>query len=152
MDYQQQSGGYAGIGALSSLMSGFSQYQSGKAQQGAYQYNAAIDLQQMKEAETASEAKYSALMGKQRSLYGISGVSISSGSPLLIAVNTAAQMDEEEQRIHQAGTEKAGLEEYYGKVAAYTGTVGGISTFFAGLQKAGQLYQQGQGTKPSPFS
>jgi hypothetical protein len=74
----------------------------------------------------------------------MSGVSIASGSPLLIAVSTAMKSDEEYQGIHEAGTNKAALEDYYGTMAAYTGTVGGIGSFLSGLQKSGMMYSMSQ--------
>ena len=128
---------FSGIGALSSLVSGFAQMQGGQAQQGAYNYNANITRQNMMEKAEYTTDKYTALIGRERSLYAKAGVDISSGSPLLVAMDTAANETSEVGRIRQAGMEEASLEEFYGREAAFSGTMGGIGTFLSGLTKAG---------------
>lgn len=126
---------FAGLGGVGELFSAIGQYQSGQAQKAAYNYNAAVTLEQMQEKEQTSEAKYSQIAGKQVSAYAKAGVSIASGSPLLIMAHTAAQGGQEQEREQQAGTEQASLDQYYGKVAAWSGTTGGISSFLTGLSK-----------------
>jgi hypothetical protein len=135
---------FAGAGALSSLTAGYAQYQAGQQQQAAYDYNAQVVLQQMQEQEEAAVQEYSVLRGKQISGYAAAGVDVSSGSPLLILADTAMRGEEQQQEIQQAGTEQAALDIYYGKVAAYSGTVGGISTALTGLAKAGLGYVAAQ--------
>ena len=124
-------------GAAGSLLSGLGQYESGQQQRAAYDYNADMTLQQMQQQMQTSEAKYANLIGRQASAYAKAGVDISSGSPLLVMAHTAAQGGVEQESEYQAGTEQAALQRYYGKVAAFNGTVGGISTALAGLSKAG---------------
>jgi len=128
------------MGAVSSAVSGFAQYKQGQAQQAAYDYNANVTLEQMKEHEETSEAQYANLMGRQRALYAKAGVDITSGSPLLIAAFTAAQATEEQQRIQYSGETEADLERYYGKVAASSATTGAMSTFLTGLGRSGMQY------------
>ena len=128
---------FAGMGAFSSFISGFSQYQAGLAQQAAYDFNAQQVLQQMQEEEEASAAKYQAVRGKQIAAYGRAGVDIASGSPLLVLADTAMRGAEEISEIGQAGSEQAALDIYQGKVAAWSGEMGGINTFLSGLSKAG---------------
>lgn len=125
-----------GLSLGGSVISAFGQYQSGQMQKAAYDYNAAVALEQMREKMQTSEAKYSALTGRQASLYAKAGVDIASGSPLLVMAHTAAQGAIEQEREYQAGEEQAALDLYYGKVAAYSGTLGGISSFLKGLGTA----------------
>lgn len=134
---QQIGMGFAGESALSSAASGYGQYESGQQQKAAYDYNADITLQQMQQKMQTSEAKYSNLIGKQASAYAAAGVDIASGSPLLMMAHTASQGGIDAASISEAGTEEAALQRYYGKVAAFNGTVGGISSFISGLSKSG---------------
>jgi hypothetical protein len=132
---QQIGIGAAASGAVSSGVSGFGQYVSGQEQKAAYDYNAQVTLQKMDEQEQTTEAEYSQLIGKQAAAYAAAGVDIKSGSPLLIMAHTAAQNAIQQTSENEAGTEEAELDRYYGKVAAFQGTVGGISTFLSGLSK-----------------
>jgi hypothetical protein len=134
---QQIGVGFAGLGAVDSAVSGIGQYESGQEQKAAYDYDAAVTLQKMQQKEQTSEAKYSNLIGKQATSFARSGVDIASGSPLLVMLHTAAQGGAEQASEAEAGDQEAALERYYGKVAAFQGTVGGISTFLTGLAKAG---------------
>ena len=137
-------GMFAGAGALNAGVAGLMQYRAGQMTQAAHEYNARIILDQMKEMAESTEGKFDVLMGSQRSKYAKAGVDISSGSPLLILTSTAMAQSEEVQRIKEAGTEKAALEDYYGDVAAWTGKQQGISTFLTGLQKMGMGYMAAQ--------
>lgn len=129
--------GFAGLGALSAAFSGFGQYQSGQEQRGAYDYNADMTLQATDQKMQTTEAQYAQLIGKQAAAYASSGVDIASGSPLLIMAHAAAQSGLQQESEFQSGTEEAALQRYYGKVAAFRGTVGGISSFISGLSGAG---------------
>jgi hypothetical protein len=134
---QQLSLGFAGLGVVNSAASGYGQYESGQEQRGAYDYNASVTLEQMRQKEQTSEAKYSNLIGKQATAYAAAGVDIASGSPLLVMAHTAAQSGAEQMSEAQSGDQEAALQRYYGKVAAFNGTVAGISSFISGLSKAG---------------
>jgi hypothetical protein len=130
---------FAGASAFSGLASGFGQYEQGQEQKGAYDYNAQVTLDQMQQKMQTSEAKYSNLIGKQATAYARAGVDIASGSPLLMMAHTAAQSGVEQESESQAGTEEAALQKYYGEVAAWSGTIGGISTAISGLSQAGMM-------------
>jgi len=133
---QQIGLGFDATGAATSAVAGYGQYESGQEQKSAYDYNAAVAVQQADQAMQTSEAKYSGLVGRQASAYARAGVDISSGSPLLVMAHTAAQGAVEQQSEYQAGKEQSDLLKYYGKVAAFSGTIGGISSFLSGLTKA----------------
>lgn len=126
----------AGTSAVGSAVSAFGQYESGQQQKAAYDYNADVTLEQMQQKERTSEATYSNLIGKQATAYAAAGVDIASGSPLLVMAHTAAQGGTEQESEAQAGDQEAALQRYYGKVAAFNGTVGGISSFLSGISKA----------------
>ena len=143
---QQVGLGFAGLGAVNSAVSGVGQYESGQEQKQAYDYDAAVTLEQMQQKAQTSEAKYSNLIGKQATSFARAGVDIASGSPLLVMLHTAAQGGKEEASEAEAGDEEAQLQRYYGRVAAFQGTIGGISTFLTGLSKAGASTAQILGT------
>ena len=130
---------FAGDKAFAGMAAGVGQYEQGQEQEGAYDYNSQISLDQMQQKMQTSEAKYSNLIGKQATAYARAGVDIASGSPLLMMAHTAAQSGVEQESESQAGTEEAALQKYYGKVAAWSGTIGGISTAIAGLSQAGMM-------------
>jgi hypothetical protein len=134
---QQISLGFTGLGVAGSAVTGIGQYESGQQQKAAYDYDAAVTLEQMQQKEQTTQAKYTNLIGKQATSFAAAGVDIASGSPLLVALHTAAQEGTEEASENEAGTEEAALQRYYGKVAAFSGTVGGVSSFLSGLAKAG---------------
>ena len=129
--------GFAGSNAISSIASGFGQYEFGREQKAAYDYNAQVTLDQTNQKMQTSEAKYSSLVGKQATAYARAGVDIASGSPLMMMAHTAAQSGVEQESEAQSGTAQAELQRYEGKVAAWSGTIGAISTAISGLSKAG---------------
>jgi hypothetical protein len=144
MDSANLSTMFSGMSAVGSAASGVAQYKQGQAQRAAFDYNADVTMQKMGEEAEASQTSFDRLMGKQRSLYAKAGVSISSGSPLVILADTAMQSQEEQDRIKASGTAAADIQRFYGEQAEYSGTVGGISTFLTGLSKASMSYTMGQ--------
>ena len=91
MTPQAISGSEFGVGVLGSILTGVGDYQSGKAQQSAYDYNADISLENMRSEVEANQQKFSGLVGTQAGRYAAAGVDIASGSPLLIMAATAAR-------------------------------------------------------------
>ena len=140
MTPQQSAGGFMGIGMLSSLFGGISQYKEGQTEKSAYDYNADITLQNMRAQMVASQQKYSQLIGRQGSSYARAGVDIASGSPLLIMAATAGRGAQEGEQIKQAGTEEANLQKYYGRLAAWKGTLSGIEDFLGGMTSSLSSY------------
>jgi hypothetical protein len=116
-----------------SIWSGKAQMKAGAMEQEAYDYNAFMAIEKGKQEQEASERKFSALMGEQRSLYAKAGVDISSGSPLLVMADTAMREREEAQRIKQSAESEATLLRKYGKIARFTGRAQGISTILSGI-------------------
>ncbi len=147
---QSTAGAGLGIGVLSSVLSGFGSYESGQEQEKAYDYNADITLSNMRDQMEANTEATIARIGKQASAYAASGVDIASGSPLLIMAATAARGAVQGKQIEEAGTEEATLQRYYGKIAAFSGTMGGIGSFLSGVSKAATAYSGAMGNIPSP--
>ena len=149
MSPQTQAGVFAGFGMLTSAFQGIGEYESGKAEQQAYDYNAEITLANMRNKMVANQEQYSSLVGKQASAYARAGVDIASGSPLLIMATTAGRGGREAAQIEEAGTEEATLQKYYGSLAAYRGTFGGIGDFLKGVTSSATGYLKATG-KPYP--
>jgi hypothetical protein len=126
----------AGVSAAGSLVSGYGQYQAGQEQKAAYDYNAAVALEEMRDKAQTSEDRYATLVGKQASAYARAGVDIASGSPLLIMAHTAYMSGKEQESEAEQGDQQSALQRYYGRLAAFNGTIGGISTFLSGLSKS----------------
>jgi hypothetical protein len=135
---------FSGMSAASGAASGVAQYKQGQVQRAAYDYNANVATEKMKEDVVASQTSFDRLMGKQRSLYAKAGVSISSGSPLLILADTAMQAQKDQDRIRASGTAAADMQRFYGEQAEFAGETGGISTFLTSLSKASMGYTMGQ--------
>jgi len=69
------------------------------------------------------------------------GVDMASGSPLMVMTATAMKEREESQSIDRAAQMKAEQQRYYGRMAAYTGKVGAMTSFLTGLGRTStQLY------------
>ena len=120
-------------GGTSSVLAGAGKIVSGQQEKQAYDYNADVTTLNTDNQVVANQQKFSALVGKQGGAYAASGVDVTSGSPLLIMAATAARGAQENEQIEQAGTEEANLQRYYGKVAAFSGTMSGIGSFLSGM-------------------
>lgn len=129
-----------GVSILSSIIGGVGSYEKGQQEKQADDYNAQITLQNMRDQMIASQQQFSTLRGKQASGYAASGVDIASGSPLLIMAATSARGGQQGEQIEQAGTEEADLQRYYGKLAAFQGTMGGIGSFLQGISQSSTAY------------
>jgi hypothetical protein len=79
---------------------------------------AAIETQM---AQEASGKKFASLSAEERTLYGKAGVDITSGSPLLIMSDTAAEGELEQERIGWAGYEKRKMLRWYQHVIKHGG-------------------------------
>jgi len=129
-------------GGTSSALSGVGKILSGKQQQQAYDYNADVTTLNTDNEVVANQQKFTELVGRQSTAFAASGVDITSGSPLLIMAATAARGAQEGEQIEEAGTEQANLQRYYGRIAAFSGTMSGIGAFLNGM--AGDLSAYGK--------
>lgn len=140
MTPQSTAGSTFGLGVLSSAISGFGKYEQGQQEQKAYNYDAAITLQNTANKMVSNQQQFSTLVGRQATSYAGAGVDVASGSPLLIMAATAARGGQQGEEIEQAGTEEAALQRYYGKIAAFGGTMSGIGSFLSGVSSAATGY------------
>lgn len=150
MTPQVTAGAGMGIGILSSVLSGLGSYESGQQQKQADDYNADVTMQNTRNQMVASTEKFTTLVGRQASGYAASGVDLASGSPLLIMIATAARGGQQGEQILQSGTEESILQRYYGKIAAFSGTMGGIGDFLKGVSQAATGYKGATGYNPIP--
>lgn len=120
-------------GGTSAALGGAGKIISGQQQQQAYDYNADVTTINTSNQVVANQQKFSELVGRQATGYAGAGVDIASGSPLLIMAATAARGAQQGEQIEEAGTEEANLQRYYGKIAAFTGTMSGIGSFLQGM-------------------
>jgi hypothetical protein len=120
-------------GGTSSALSVVGKIVSGQEQKSAYDYNADITTLNTNNEVAVNQQKFSELVGKQASSYAASGVDIASGSPLLIMAATQARGAQQGEQIEQAGSEEAAMQRYYGKIAAFSGTMSGIGGFLQGM-------------------
>lgn len=155
MTPQALTGATFGVGILSSVIGGLGHYEEGQEQRSAYDYNADITLQNMRARMVSNQQGYTNLVGKQASGYAAAGVDIASGSPLLIMAATAARGAQQNKIIEEQGTDEANLERYYGKVAAWSGTMSGIGSFLQGVSSSATAYKLATlnpTPTPSPWS
>ena len=148
MTPQSSAAGSAGIGVVGSIMSGIALREQGIQEQRAYDYNADVALVDASNAIVSSEQRFSALVGKQATAYAAAGVDITRGSPLLMMAATAGRGGREAEQIYQAGSEKATLDRYYGKIAAWRGTMSGVGAFLKGLSTSATDYLKATGYQP----
>ncbi len=121
-------------------MSAIGQYRAGQAQEAANEYNAQITERKAVQEEQASRDRLRKLMGTQRAMYAKAGVNLSSGSPLLVLAETAAEGEKEALNIRYGGQEESNLQRFYGTQAKKAGTIGAASTLLTGLGQAGTSY------------
>jgi len=143
-----------GITALGTATSAIGQYQQGKAQKEAYEYNAAIERQNAIAAEKSAaheedlqREKADALKSRQRALYAKAGVDITSGSPLLVMSEDMERAERDAQAIRYTGNVKktqhlnqANMYGYYGEQAETAGRTGAFSTILGGIGSMGMNY------------
>ncbi len=129
------------------LLSSYSQYQSGQTQGQAYniqgdilESEAVAEKERAEYEEKLQRRKTAALLGQQRSLYAKSGVDIYSGSPLMVMADTAAKGEEEALMIRKGGDvaatskrNKATLARYYGSQSKKSGMFGAFGSTLEGV-------------------
>ena len=140
MSPQTMAAANLGVGIAGSLFAGLGQRAAGKQEQAGFDYNAEIDLLNMDNQMVANQQRYTQLVGKQATAYAASGVDITRGSPLLMMAATAGRGGRQAAEIYEAGTEQSALDKYYGKIAAWRGTVGGVGTFLSGISRSATGY------------
>lgn len=152
MTPQTSAAGSFGIGVAGSVLSGASQIAAGKQEEKGYDYNASVDEVNASNAIVSVEQRYSQIVGKQAAAYSAAGVDITRGSPLLMMAATAGRGGRQSEEILQSSNQDAALQRYYGKLAAWRGTIGGIGSFLSGLSKSATSYLNATGYQSSSAS
>lgn len=99
-----------------SLLGGFGALQQGKEIAGAYEYNAALSMQQGQFEVDQLDRAETILGGEQRAAYLKSGVTLS-GSALDTILNSATQVELDKQTAMFNAQSKANMYDYQAKVA-----------------------------------
>ena len=155
MQFPSSTGGsYAtmGIGMAGALLSGLGVRAAGQQEQAAFNYNADTAMLNAGNEMLATEQRYSQLVGKQAAAYAASGVDITKGSPLLMMAATAGRGGRQQAEEYQTGSEEATLQRYYGRLAAFRGTIGGIGRFLSGISGAAGDFVKARPSIPTDYS
>ena len=143
------------LGMVGGGISAYGQLQTAKVEAAAYKYNASINdrnaVQERQKAdydEEQSRKRLHILMGTQRALYAKAGVDLSSGSPLLVLAETAAEGEEEAQNIRWQGDvnvaeqkNQATLNRFYAKQGIKASKTAAWSTMLSSASgSAGSAY------------
>lgn len=135
-------------------ISAYSSYQAGKAQQSLNNYNAAVNDQAAADAArdgrilaNEQRRKNESIKARQRALYAKAGVVTATGSPLLVQVEQAGQLElgalETQQQANVKAVQlrqQAQLDRMAGKIARTTGNLNAAATV---LQGAGSVANTG---------
>ena len=142
---------FAILGLAGAGMGAFGQYKGGRAQNDMARYNAALLEQRAlaTEQQMASETELMhdrarGLKASQRAAYAKSGADISSGTPLLVMVEQAADMERDILEQRRTRTieamqlrQGAAMKRYEGRMAKRAGTVGAFTTLLGGVANIG---------------
>jgi hypothetical protein len=142
--------------SASAGMAAYSSYQAGQAQKKASEYNAALAERNAANTRAASEIaaenerKANARkMASLRAGYAESGVDISEGTPLLVAMNSAAEAEKDALRIKWGGDSQANaflgaatLSRMQGSQAETAGNLGAGASLLKGVSSASNTYIQ----------
>lgn len=160
----------AAVGAVIALIgiavSTYAAYEQAETQQKFAKYNAKVAENQAAgermRAQVAADQQREAhrrLIANQRATYGVSGVDVASGSPLLVIADSAKQAELDAQIILAGGEARgigfetqAGLSRFQGRQAATAGYVNAGSTLLSGVASTGASYARYQGTTPTASS
>ncbi len=139
--------------AVGTGVSAYNQYQAGKAQQKLNNYNAALNDQAALDAQRDARIKANAqraqgerIKSRQRALYAKAGVVGATGTPLLVQVAQAGELEMAALEQEQAGNSEAArlrsqavLDRMSGKIARRAGNLGAAATILQGVSSASQI-------------
>lgn len=139
----------------------YNSYQQGKAQQSLNNYNAAVSDQGALDAERDARIKATAqrhqseqIKARQRTLFAHAGVVGGTGSPLMVQVAQAGELEMAALEQEQAGSAQAArlrtegvLDRMAGKSARAGGTMGAVGTILQGTGNAASTWATYKGVK-----
>ena len=134
--------------------SAYAQNQAGKAQERLSNYNAALAEQEASTRERDSRMQANAqrvqnerLLARQRALYAKAGVSMSTGTPLMVQAEQAAELERGAVDIERTGSVEAGryrqqaaLDRMSGKAARQGANMQAVGTLLQGAASATSQY------------
>jgi hypothetical protein len=106
-----------GVTAAGGVMSSNNTAASGEAEKIANEANARVIEMNAAKAEAKNRLENKRILSTQRALYAKAGVDLTSGSPLLIMSESAAEAEREAMDIRYSGKREARLMRYYGRQA-----------------------------------
>lgn len=109
----------AGVGIYSSVSSANAQSEQADAQSAALEQQAKSQEDSAAYEERQFRRKAAFLLGKQSAIYGASGLDPSSGSPLLMELDTVRQTEMEAQNIRRGGDVAAASSRFESGLAKY---------------------------------
>jgi hypothetical protein len=128
-----------GIGMAASTYAAYETKRAGEREEAVHEIRAQQIERTAAEEEAVHREKVKRLMASQRALYAKAGVDIASGSPLIVMAETAAEGEEEAQRIKRTGRESANIERFYGAEARKAGRRKAFGTFLSGMASSGAM-------------
>lgn len=142
-------------------VSAYSAIQAGKAQQSLNNYNAALSDQSAMDAARDSRIKANAqraqaekIKARQRALYAKAGVVSATGTPLLVQVAQAGELEMAALEQEQAGNAEAArlrsqavLDRMSGSAARRAGNLNATATILQGVGSAAQIGMAYKGAK-----
>jgi len=140
------------VQAFGTIQSAMQQRQAGEAEAAAAEYNARLAERKGIQEEEIARKKLKQLLGTQRALYAKAGVDLSSGSPLTVLADTAAEGEKEALNIRTGAQETADLYRFQGRQAKKTAKYQSRSTLLTGLGSTGLSAYSFYKTKQLPGS
>lgn len=149
----------AGVAVAGAGYSAYSQYQAGKSAQALNNYNAQQEtvnaqtaVRDANNAANSERHRNQQILGKQRAALAANGVAIDTGSPLLLEMNSAANLEmgalETERQggiAASRGYQQAELDRMQGNVARKTGALNAGATLLQGASSALGIYTKYKG-------
>ena len=129
--------GLAALTAVGTYASAKAQAQAGADEQAGYDLQANAIERKGAQDEKNSRSRLRRLLASQRALYAKAGVDISSGSPLTVMADTAAEGEKEALNIRFGAKEEAGFRRFYGKQANAAGRRAAGASLLTGLGSTG---------------
>ncbi len=139
---------------LASAVSAYASYKSGQSQKEAAEFNASMSEQQAANAREAARVKseqaqraYSRQLASMRAGYSAAGLELSTGTPLMVLMDSASEAAKDIERIKKGGESQAnlfqgeaGLQRLMGNAAYTAGVLGAGVSLLGGASKVGSMY------------
>lgn len=122
--------------ALPFIAAGISMFGQGTSmlgQEKTEKYNAAIEKRNATQEELIVRDRGKNLLGSQRALYAKAGVDLAQGSPLLVAMDTASDIEMEALDVRYGGASRSKESKFKQRAIGTSGAINMGSTVLTGL-------------------